>query len=82
MGDLIGKYCVLHALLYTAGIPFIRQFLTDLDSLQPLVDPLAGVALLEVCLQRPFNGQLWIDGFLNALPSDLRQPQLERLRFG
>ena len=30
-GYLIGKYCVLHALLYATSIPLVRQFLADLD---------------------------------------------------
>ena len=71
-GDLIGEDGVLHALLNAAGIPFVRQFLADLDGLQPLVDPFAGIALFEIGFQRPLDGQLRVDGFLNALPTNLR----------
>ena len=70
-GDLIGEDGVLHALLHTAGIPFVCQFLTDLNGLQPLVDSLAGIALLEIGFQRPLDGQLRVYGFLNALPANL-----------
>ena len=34
--------------LNAAGVPFICQFLADLNGLQPLVDPLAGVPLFEI----------------------------------
>ena len=64
------------------GIPFIRQFLADLDGLQPLVDPFTSIAFLEVRFQSSLDGQLWVNGFFNALPSNLCQPQLERFRFG
>ena len=45
--DLIGEDGVFHALLHAAGIPFIGQFFANLDGLQPLVNPLAGIALLR-----------------------------------
>ena len=35
--------------------------------------------LLEIGFQCPVNGQLRVDGLLDTLPTDLRQPQLERL---
>ena len=70
-GDLIGEDGVLHALLHAAGVPFICQFLADLNGLQPLVDPLAGVPLFEIGFQCPLDGQFRVDGFLNALPANL-----------
>ena len=70
-GDLIGEDGVLHALLHAAGVPLVCQFLANLNGLQPLVDPFAGIALLEIGFQRPLNGQLRVYGFLNALPADL-----------
>ncbi len=38
-GKFVREDGVLDALLHTTGIPFICQFLADLNSLQPLVDP-------------------------------------------
>ena len=54
--DLVGEDGVFHALLHAAGIPFIGQFFANLDGLQPLVDPLVGIALLEIGFQRPLDG--------------------------
>ena len=45
------------------------------------MDPVGVIALLLVGLQRPVDGLLRVDGLLDALSTDLRQPQLERLRF-
>ena len=77
-GNLVREDGVLYAFLHTAGIPFIRQFFTDLDGLQPLIDPLTAVTLLEIGFQSAVNGQLRVDGLLDTLSTDLCQPQLER----
>ena len=40
------------------------------------------IALFEIGFQCPLDGQLWVDGFLDTLPSHLCQPEFERLRLG
>ena len=43
--------------------------------------PFLGIALFQICFQRAVDRLLRVDGFLNAFPSDHRQPRLERLGF-
>ena len=43
--------------------------------------PFLGIALFQIGFQRTVNRLLGVDGFLNALPADHRQPRLERLGF-
>ena len=80
--DLVGQNCVFDALLHAPGIPLIGQFLASLNSLQSLIDPLTGIALFQISFQCPFNGQLQVHGFLDEFPTDLGQPEFERLGFG
>ena len=79
--DLVGQNRVFHAFLYPARIPFIGQFLAHLNGLQALIDPFAAVAFLEIGFQRTVDRQLRVDCFLDPLPTDLRQPELERFGF-
>ena len=65
-----------------ARVPFVGQLLAHLNRLQALVDPFAAVSLLEIGFQCAVNRQFRIDRFFYALPTDLRQPELERLGFG
>ena len=41
--------------------------------------PFLRIALFQICFQRAVNCLLRVDGFLNALPANHRQPRLERL---
>ena len=43
--------------------------------------PFLGIALFQIGFQRAVDCLLRVDGFLNALPADHRQPRLERLGF-
>ena len=80
--DLVGQNRVFHALLYTACVPFVGQLLAHLNRLQALVDPFAAVAFLEIGFQRTVYRQLRVNRFFHALPTNLCQPELERLGFG
>ncbi len=80
--DLVCQDRVFLTFLNSARVPFVGQLLAHLNRLQALVDPFAAVAFLEIGFQRTVNRQLRIDGFFNALPANLCQPELERLGFG
>ena len=41
--------------------------------------PFLGIALFQIGFQRTVDRLLGVDGLLNALPTDHRQPRLERL---
>ena len=43
--------------------------------------PFLGIALFQIGFQRTVDRLLGVDGLLNALPADHRQPRLERLGF-
>ena len=43
--------------------------------------PIFRVTLFQICFQRAVNCLLRVDGFLNALPANHRQPRLKRLGF-
>ena len=82
MRDLISQNCVFDVLLHTPGIPFNGQFLANLNHLQSLIDPLTGIAPFLSGFQCPLDGQLRVNGFLDGFPTDLGQPEVERLGFG
>ena len=61
--------------------PLIRQFFARPNGLQTLIDPIGGVPLLSIGLQRSLDCDLRIDRFFDSFPANLRKPQLERFRF-
>ena len=81
-GDLVGENGILDAFFYAARLPLIRQLPAHLNGLQALVDPFTGISLAQIGFQRALNAQLRVDGFLDALPAHLRQPQLEGFGLG
>ena len=80
-GDLVRQNRVFFALLHAALFPLVHQLVSDADGKQPLMYPFLGIALFQICFQRAVDRLLRVDGFLNAFPSDHRQPRLERLGF-
>ncbi len=64
-----------------ALFPLVRQLVANADGKQPLMYPFLGIALFQIGFQRTVDRPLGVDGLLNALPADQRQPRLERFGF-
>ena len=77
--DLVGQDRVLLSLLHAVCLPFVGQFHPHPNGEQMLIYPIRVVAFFDIGFQRAVYRLFWINGLLNPLSPDLRQPQLEGL---
>lgn len=68
------------AFFHAPGLPLSGQLAADTSGQKTLVDPVCGIVFSLVGLQRPADGLLRINGFLDALPANPGQLELEGLR--
>ena len=80
--DLVGEDGVFPALLHAPRLPFGGELVADADGEDALVDPVLGVALLQIGLQRPVDGLFRVDGLLDALPAYGGEPEPEGFCLG
>ena len=78
--DGVCKRCILLTFGHACSVPFIRQFLPDLDAAQSLVNPFVTISETTIISIRLLKVQFRVLHLVDAPRCHLRHPLFERLR--